>query len=122
MLRTAGPRFVMRRWVAMLAVWAALLGGALPTLACTLNSTDGCCPSGSQYPCSGVSGSALDCAQSACCNVAPALTRAHGASAARVRLEPHNSSPSADPVALTLWVPAAQVSQPARGNLAHLAL
>ena len=112
----------MRRWVAMLAVWAALLGGALPTLACTLSSSDSCCSYGSQYPCTGVSGSALDSAQGACCYVAPALTRGHTASAARTRLEPNHVSHSPDPVALVPWALAAQAPQTARGILAPLAL
>jgi len=112
----------MRRWVAMLAVWAVLLGGALPTLACTLNSSDSCCPSGSQRPCTGVSGATLDCAQSAGCNVAPALTRVHTASAARIRLEPNHVSHSADPVAVMPWVLAAQAPQQALGSVAHLVL
>jgi len=112
----------MRRWVAMLAVWAALLGGALPTFACMLNSSDNCCPSGSQYPCSGGSSSTLDSAEIACCNVAPALTRGHTASAARIRLEPSHAPHSPDPAAPLLWVLAAQAPQTARGILAPLAL
>ncbi|SRR6266478_229997 len=111
----------MRRWVAMLAVWA-LLGGALPTLACTLSSSDSCCSSGSQYPCTGVSGSALDGAQGACCYVAPALTRTPAAGAARIRLEPSHAPHSPDPAAPLLWVLAAQAPQTARGILAPLAL
>lgn len=106
----------MRRWVAMLALCATLLGGVVPTLACAFSCSDGCCPSGSQNPCSFVSVSALDCAQSNCCDAAPALTRVHAASAARIRLEPNSFLHTPVPVAVSAWVLAGPMPEATRGT------
>lgn len=113
--------FVTRRWMAMLVLWAALFGLALPAAACTSALSAHCCPSGSGQHCPGFPLYAKADSANTCCTVAPALSRIASTSADRARHAVHAASGSLDPVALPAWTLLDQALRPAAGPIRSLA-
>src|SRR5262245_30353784 len=87
----------MRRFLALLMVWAGLLGAVAPALAC-VTAADDCCPANAPSGCTPVY-EQLGCGLSVCCVTAPAPAQMVAAEPGRELQQSDRGS--ADPVGLT---------------------
>jgi hypothetical protein len=118
-----GWQVVMRRYTTILFVWAGLLGGLLPTVACAFDLCSNCCPTDFSHFGQGAPPSAAPASSAeACCVVAPAhpvmVSAADGPGRSDLR---HVSQPS-DPTALAPSVLVSRDPDRSRGTLAPTVL
>jgi hypothetical protein len=105
----------------MLVVWAALIGLALPAVACTASSSLDCCPTGSAQHCPGVPTPTKADSANTCCTFAPALARIAAVPVDRVRQKAHAPSDLPDLIARVAWTQSDQTWRPAAGPIQSLA-
>jgi hypothetical protein len=90
----------MRRYTAIFIVWAGLLGGLLPSVACAFALCSNCCPTefSRSHPGTALSAASVSSAE-ACCAVAPAqpvmVSAADGPGRADLRHVPQPPDPAA---------------------------
>src|SRR6267378_368129 len=90
----------MQRYTAILVVWASLLGGLLPSVACAFDLCSNCCPTDfSQFGRGAPPSAAPVTSAEACCAVAPAqpvmVSAADGPGRPDARHVPRPSDPGA---------------------------
>src|ERR1700730_7603313 len=103
--RLRGWQLVMRRYTAILLVWASLLGGLLPAVACAFDLCSNCCPTGFSHFSQGARPSAAPVSTAeACCAVAPAQPLMVSARDGSARPDLRHILQSSDPAALVPWI------------------
>ena len=92
---------VMRRYTAILVVWASLLGGLLPTVACAFDLCSNCCPAEFSHFSQGARPNAAPVSSvEACCALAPAQPVMVSAADGPGRHDLRHVPPPSDPGAL----------------------
>src|SRR5882757_10015283 len=91
----------MRRYTAIFVVWASLLGGLLPSVACAFDLCSNCCPTDfSQFGQGAPASTAPVSSAEACCAVAPAQPVMVSAADGSGRPDPRHAPQASDPAAL----------------------
>ena len=117
--RLRGRQVVMRRYTAILLVWASLLGGLLPSVACAFDLCSNCCPTEFSHFSQGArpSAAAVSSAE-ACCAVAPARPLMVSGRDGSARPDPRHILQSSDPAALVPSILVSRDSDRSGGTLA----